>query len=86
MDVVIGSFIFGIIGLITTAIWDIDLPKLYADLSLFVVICIIVFFNINDTTSMSEKIIKAIFDTFPALIIGDFIGSILLKSKNLFGF
>lgn len=86
MDLLLGSVIFGIVGLMTTAIWDIDLPKLYADISFFFLICIIIFFNLNNNIVLGEKIIITIFDTIPSLIIGDIVGSFLLKFKEFLKF
>lgn len=78
------AVVWAIVGLITTAIWGLDVPKFIADAVIFLVmaagpIWFIASGNYNDidkTTTFLESYISRFIEMLPGVVIGDVVGTL----------
>ena len=84
---------WAIVGLITTLLWGIDIPKFVADLIVLIVVAVgpIIFItfqgymDIDKTVEFLESYIINFVQMLPGLVIGDTVGTCFGKVKEIFG-
>ena len=81
------AVLMGIVGFITTLIWDVNIPKLLSDIILVFILFAPVVFFLNSTSSHDitklvnflSGYINTVVNILPEVAVGDVIGSIVAK-------